>query len=84
MILRVNADWLFELTSFTKKYNNTIPHIIKMTPIEACLKKSEKVVFDNLQDKRVKQERKSKLGQLVRTADIERVFSSAGSTHWSK
>ena len=52
-----------------------------MTPVQASRKSNEKVVFSNLQDRRVKQEPKYELGQLVRTADIERVFSEGDSTN---
>ena len=69
------ADWLSELSSVTKQFNNTIHHSIKMTPIQACKKSNEKEVFSNLRDNRVKQKPKFKLGQVVRTADITRVFS---------
>ena len=76
-----NADWLSELPSVIKKYNNTIHHSIKMTPIQA--KSNERKVYSNLQDRRVRQQPKYKLGQLVRTADIKRVFSKGDSTNWS-
>ena len=69
-----NADWLSELPSVTKQYTNTIHHSIKMTPIQASKKSNEKIVYNNLRDDRVKQLPKFKLGQLVRTADIKRVF----------
>ena len=36
-----NANWLGELPSVVKKYNNTIHHIFKMTPFPAS-KKMEK------------------------------------------
>ena len=49
-----NADWLSELPSINKKYNNIIHHSIKMTPVQASEKANEKIVFDNLQDKRRK------------------------------
>ena len=41
-----------------------------MTPNQAFRKQNEKEVFINLKDKREIQKTKSKLGQLVRTADI--------------
>ena len=66
-----NADWMTELPSITKQYNNTIHHSIKMSPQEASKKINEKVVFSNLQDKRKKHKPKQKLGDLVRTADIK-------------
>ena len=78
-----NADWLSELSSVIKQYNNTIHHSIKMTPIQASKKVNEKLVYNNLKDNREIQKPKFKLGQLVRTADIKRVFSKGDSTNWS-
>ena len=77
------ADWLSELQSVVKQYNNTIHHSTKMTPNQASKKVNEKEVFSNLRDDRVKRQPKIKLGQLVRTADIKRVFSKGDSTNWS-
>ena len=54
-----------------------------MTPIQASKKTNEKIVYSNLIDKREIQKPKFKLGQLIRTADIERVFSKGDSTNWS-
>ena len=54
-----------------------------MTLIQASKKINEKEVYQNLQEKRVKQKPQYKLGQLVRTADIKRVFSKGDSTNWS-
>ena len=54
-----------------------------MTPNQASKKLNEKAVFDNLRDDRLKQRPKFKLGDLVRTADIKRVFSEGDSTNWS-
>ena len=78
-----NADWLSEIQSVIKNYNNTIRHSIKMTPIQASKKSNEKTVYNILRNDRVKQLPKFKLGQLVRTADIKRVFSKGVSTNWS-
>ena len=78
-----NGDWLSELPSIVKKYNNTTQHSIKMTPIRASRKSKEKYVNFNLQDRRHKQPPKFKLGQLVRTADTKRNFSKGDSTNWS-
>ena len=83
IFLAGNADWLSELPSVTKQYNNTIHHSIKMTPVQASKKSNEKKVFDNLRDGRQKQRPKYKLGQLIRTADIKKVFSKGESTNWS-
>ena len=54
-----------------------------MTPIQASKKSNEKIVYNNLKDKREIQKPKFKIGQLVRTADIKRVFSKSDSTNWS-
>ena len=54
-----------------------------MTPIQASKKSNEKIVFDNLKDYRVKQKPKFKLGQLIRVADIKKVFSKGDSTNYS-
>ena len=83
VFLAGNADWLSELPSVIKKYNNTIHHSIKMTPIQASKKSNEKLVYNNLKDDREIQKSKFKLGQLVRTADIKRVFSKGDSTNYS-
>ena len=54
-----------------------------MKPIDASKKSNANVVYTSLQDERVKQRPKFILGQLVRTADIKRVFSEGDSTKWS-
>ena len=83
IFLAGNADWLSELPSVVKKYNNTIHHSIKMTPVQASKKVNEKIVYSNLRDKRDVRKPKFKLGQLVRTADIKKVFSKGDSTNYS-
>ena len=83
MFEKGNADWLSELPSVVKKYNNTIHHSTKMKPIDASKKSNEKIVYSNLQDKRKILDPKYKLGQLVRTADIKRVFGKGDSTNYS-
>ena len=77
------ADWLSELPSVIKQYNNSYHNTLKMTPIQASKKSNERKVYSNLQDKREKQTRKFNLGQLVRTADFKRVFSKGDSTNYS-
>ena len=54
-----------------------------MTPIQASKKSNEKIVYSSLKDDRVKQKPKYKLGLLIRTADIKRVFSKGDSTNYS-
>ena len=83
VFLAGNADWLSELSAVVKKYNNTIHSSIKITPNQASKKSNEKNFYSNLRDDRVKQKPKYKLGQLVRKADIKRVFSKGDSTNYS-
>ena len=78
-----NADWLSELSSVIKQYNNTIHSSTKMSPIQTSKKSNEKIVYNNLKDNRETQKPNFKLGKLVRTADIKRVFSKGDSTNWS-
>ena len=77
-----NADCLSETPSVYKKHNNTIHHSIEMTPFQASKKSNEKKVFSNLNDKREIRKPKFKLVQLIRTADIKRVFGKGESTNY--
>ena len=52
-----------------------------MTLNQTSKKAKERKVCSNLQDRRVRQKPKFKLGDLVRTADIKRVFSKGNSTN---
>ena len=83
MFEKRRADWLSELPSVVNKYNNTFHHSIKMTPFQASKKANEKEVHFNFEDRRDKHPSKLKLGQLVRTADIKKVFSKGDSTNYS-
>ena len=55
------ADWLSELPSVIKQYNNTIHHSIKMTQVQASKKSNEKLVYSNLKDNREVRKPKVKL-----------------------
>ena len=83
MFLAGNADWLTELPSVIKQYNNTIHHSIIMTPFQASKKSNEKILYSNLKVNREVRKPKFKLGHLVRTADIKKVFSKGDSTNYS-
>ena len=54
-----------------------------MSPNQASKKENEKLVFSNLQDKRKILNPKYKIGQLVRTADIKKMFPKGDSTNYS-
>ena len=83
IFLAGNADWLSELPSVIKQYNNTIHSSIEKTPNQASKKTNERKVSSNLQDRRVKQQPNYNLGQLVRTADFKKVFSKGVSTNYN-
>ena len=83
VFLAGKADWLSELPSVVKQNNNTIHSSTKMTPNQASKKSNEEQVYLNLQDKRRKLNPKYKLGQLVSTADIKKVFSKGDCTNYS-
>ena len=82
MFEKGSADWLSELPSVIKQNNNTTHHSTKMTPVQASKKTNEKLVHSNLQDKRRKLNPKYNLSQLVRAADIKRVFTKGDSTNY--
>ena len=54
-----------------------------MTPNQASKKSNEKLVYNNLRDKREIQKPKLKLGQKVRISDIRKIFSKGDSTNYS-
>ena len=54
-----------------------------MTPIQASLKKNEGYVYKNLLDKRKKIKPKYETGNLLRTADLKKMFSKGDTTNWS-
>ena len=83
VFLARNADWISELPSVIKQYNNSFHHSFKMTPVQTSKKSKEKEVYFNLQDRRVGQQPKYNLGELVRTADIEKVLSKEDSINYS-
>ena len=70
-----DANWVDILDSIIKKYNNTVHSSTKMTPIQASKQVNENKVLHNLQDERKKHKPKFKLGDLVRTTDIDKTFS---------
>ena len=53
-----------------------------MTSNQASKKANERKVYSNLQDRRSRQQAKFISGQLVRTADIQRVFSKGDSKNY--
>ena len=78
-----DAKWIDILPTITKQYNNKVHSSTKLTPIQASLKKNEGYVYKNLLDKRKKLKPKYEIGDLVRTADIKKMFSKSDTTNWS-
>ena len=54
-----------------------------MKPTDASKKSKEKEVYSNLQDTGQKQRPRFQQEQLVRIADVRKVFSKGDSTNWS-
>ena len=54
-----------------------------MTQIQASLQKNEGFVHKNLLDKRKKIKPKFQINDIVRTADLKKIFSKLDMTNWS-
>ena len=78
-----DGNWIDILTTITKQYKNRIHSSTKLTTIQASLKKNEGFVYKNLLDKRKKIKQKYEIGNLVRTADLKKMFSKRDTTNWS-
>ena len=78
-----DGNWIDILPTITKQYNNRVHSSTKLTPIQASTKKNEGFVYKNLLDKRKKIKPKYEIGNLVRTADLEKTFSQGDTTNWS-
>ena len=80
---RGDANWIDVLPTITKQYNNRIHSSTKLSPKDASLKKNEGYVYKNLLDKRKKVKPKFQINDLVRTADLKKMFSKGDTTSWS-
>ena len=69
-----DANWIDVLPTITKQYNSGTHSSIKLTPIQASLKKNEGFVFKNLLDKRKKLTPRFQKSDLVRTVDLKKRF----------
>ena len=54
-----------------------------MTPIQASLRKNERLVYINLLDKWKKIKPRFQVNDLVRTADLKKTFCKSDTTNWS-
>ena len=80
---RDDGKWIDILLTITKQYNNRVHSWFKLTPIQASLKKNEGYVYKNLLDKRQEKKPKFQVNDLVRTADLKKIFSKSDTTNWS-
>ena len=78
-----DAHWIDILPKITKKYNNKVHSSTKLTPIQGSLKKNEGYAYKNLLDKRKKIKPKFQINNLVRVADLKKMFSKGDTTNWS-
>ena len=78
-----DGKWIDLLPTITKQYNNRIHSLTKLSPKDASLKKNEGYVYKNLIDKRKKVKPEFQINDLVRSADLKRVFSKGDTTNWS-
>ena len=77
------TKWIDVLHKITKQYNNRIHSLAKLTPIQASVNKKEGYVYKNLLDKREKIKPKFQVNDLLRTADLNKLFSKGDTTNWS-
>ena len=78
-----DAKWIDVLPVITKQYNNKVHSSTKLIPIQASLKKNEGYVYKTLLDKRKKLQPEYEIGDLVKIADIKKMFSKSDTTNWS-
>ena len=80
---RGDASRIDNLPTKTKQYNNRVHTSTKLSPKDASLRKSERFAYNNLLDKRKNVESKIQVNNLVRTADLVKMFSKGDPTNWS-
>ena len=78
-----DGNWIDVIPIITKQYNNRLHSSTKLSPKDASLKKNEGFVYRKLLDKRKKIKPKFQINDLVRTADLKRIFSKGDTTNWS-
>ena len=76
-------NWIDVLPIITKQYINRVHTSTESTPIQASLKKNERFVYQNFLDKRRQVKPKYKIGDLLKTADLQKRLSKCDTTNWS-
>ena len=78
-----DGNWIDVLPVITNQYNNRVHTSTKLTTTQASLKKIEGYVYNIMLDKRKKAKPKFQVNDLVRTADLRKMFSKGDRTNWS-
>ena len=78
-----DSKWTDVIATTIKQYNNRVQTSTKLTPKQASLKKNEVYVDKIFFDKRKKVQPKFQVNDLVRVADLKRIFSKGYTTNWS-
>ena len=78
---RGDGNWIDVLPTITKQYNNRVHTSTKLCPKDGSVKKNEGCVYKNLLDKRKKITPKFQINDLVRTADLKKMFSKGDTTN---
>ena len=80
---RGDANWFDISPTKTKQNKNRIYSLTKLTPIQASLRKSERLVYTILLGKRKRIKPQFQVNDLVRTADSKKSFPKSVTTNRS-
>ena len=80
---KIDGSWIDVSHTITKQYEKRVQFSTNLTPIQASLKKIEGYVHHHLLDKRKEVKPKFQVNNLVRTADLSRIFSKGDTTNLS-
>ena len=78
-----DGNWIIVLPTKTKQFNNRAHTPAKLTPIQGSFKKNERLVYNNLLDKRKMIKPEFQVNNLVRTIDSKKTFSKSDTSNWS-
>ena len=80
-----DGNWVDFLPRITKQYNNRVLTSTKLTSMQASFKKNESYAYKNLLDKRKRKLPGIQINNLVRVADLKKMFSKSdlGLINWS-
>ena len=71
------------LATKTKEYKKRIHSSTKLTPVQTSSKKNEGFAYNNILDKPKRIKAKLQVNDLVRTADLKKLFSKRDTINWS-